>query len=1123
MYPGQRSGYPTSSVAQPNPFASGPTTATASIQVHYLWVAGRYRDLSSERGLGLAGEAHSLGPIPELGDHSDHSGSRPASTYQPITSAVASAQLSAGGTLSQDSIPERKINPFLDIRNFSADAGAKAAARTTGVHGARHGSLRSYAADRLKSQELLESRISRTTDVERLKWEAKSALLNNAHSLAVLLFIRAGTLGSISSCVTLAKIYASGVTRGSSPRIIVIRRDPLRALAWDLEAFRLLQRRLEPAKYGAGIYSKASSSSSTSEAWSAENPQGLEETFRCCELLIRLLRTEQVGLASASNDAVALPDIKAQHRLKSAPGSASSHRTQPRRNDIRLLWDEVSAVIRWLETRLERSVALARHRASQIDNVADPDDEFDHDETAEYLEALAVQLAYLRAVQALRIALQVRSKESLRAAKERWAQSLAAASSSHCPAGMDDVVPLAEAGLAFVHALPEDGSSEAQQAGQTEAMRAFSARMEEGMAELSVPTVTDVPTGDGKENGGFAKSTQTQSQGNATSASSTTTSDPASKQSPKKSKSLQEMNPVDMETASEATRSKQLNLNQRLIAASQPAAAGIVSVEARGQQHIPRNSNTYNNAFGEPLGHGRATSIAGLTTASFVGHRLTSPSIIGLDGSSTAGLHRDPFLAPTREPEGFAFPRHRRPSSVVSDTPSLLFGPSPDQGSPTHEGDKALGEIKVAEPTRPAFDRKRVVSMYGITPASGSKSSSAPAEGVAFPSHRSLQQQEQTVRSPVHTRTHRSPSNTTAQDALTSTLQRNQPVSSAASLFLSSQHGRTMSGQASEHLRKLRQQDAASMHSRVNSDAMSTLSRTLSRRQGSEVGSGIGVGAGAGTGRSARPASLFLAPSVSLRSLSTAPLPNSLQAQTSPTLSRPSGSASSALNSLRKVAPTSPQASQAVLPSAKSQPDLSAASGAGTGTGPGTSARSTVGKAGGAKGSKGRPAPLARTFDSLDPTSRPGSGPHSPLTSPRLGQDGVYSPSPSASAGALSPRATSSTPGRGPTAKSSLSASSSSNSHAQQLDAALAEAEAKSRLHTEGTCSICGTLCENAPVSKTGQRWCSRDCRMEAKRRAAAGSEPATAPAPAPAPATTAPSESKADGVDQVAVVAKTP
>ncbi|KAK0531132.1 S-adenosylmethionine transporter [Tilletia horrida] len=1088
-HPAQRSAFPAApAVGQPNPFASGPTTATASIQVHYLWVAGRYRDLSSERGLGLAAEAHSLGPIPELGDHSDHSGSRPASAHHlPLRHAPGAG--AAAAAPEGQALAERKVNPFLDIRNFAADSGAKAAARSGGVHGARHGSLRTYAADRLKSQELLESRISRTTDVERLKWEAKSALLNGAHSLAVLLFVRAGSLGSISSCTMLTKIYSSGITRGASPRIIVIRRDPLRALAWDLEGLRLLQRRLEPTKYGAAVYSQ---SSSVSEAWSAEQPQGLEETFRCCELLIRLLRTSQAGLVSLSTEAAALPDIKAQKRLKSAPTASES--VSNRRADVRMLWDEVAATIRWLETRLERSVALARHRASQPDPVADPDDEFDHDEAAEYLEALAVQLAYLRAIQALRTMLMVRSKEAIRAAKERWAQSLAAASSSHCPAGMDDVVPLAEAGLAFIHALPEDGWSTENQAAYTQAATDFTARLEEGLAELAVPAVSENFTAD-KES---LKSTNSQPGVENVQATSTTT-DIKSRNARKKERrnSLQEVPPVDVESVSDAARTKQINLTQRLVGASQPAVPGLVSVEARGQQHMPRTySSPYQQATGESVGLGKAPSFTGLTTASFVGGRLTSPSVVGLDGGSIAPANKDPFLGPTRDLEGFTFPRHRRPSSVVSDTPSLLFPPSGDADdalSPSRSEDQgahAKGATESKASSRPAFDRKRVVSMYGITPASGSKGASAPAERFSFPTGPG----DQSPESPGITRTHRSPSGTTAQDALTNTLRNASSSASLAlpaarSLFLAPTHGRSMSGQATDHLRKLRQQDAASTHSRMNSDAMSTLSRTLRHRTPSDAAK-------------ARPTSVLLAPSTSMRSLSTAPLPNSLQAKTSPTLSRASATSASALSvnasrseststttalgSLRKMGAASPRHSEPTGTSIS-------ASGSKSPTTPEPAPRASLSpvesRSMRSKSGKPRPAPLARAFESMDPTSRPSSVPHSPV-SPNV-PNGSFPPSPggaSAAGGALSPRLQKSLATPQHQAHHSRGGSTASSStHAQQLDAALAEAEAKSRLHTEGTCSICGTRCENAPVSRTGERWCSRECRMEAKKRKTAG------------------------------------
>ena len=136
----------------PNTWAA-PTTAPASVQVHYHYLAGRYRDLSSENGLGLA----RLAAVPEA----------PATT--------GSASGSDRGSVKSASSKLNLTGIFLGAPpKQRGEAGMELLAVPAKLAGhARGNSKRDYAKERLRQDEVLQRRIQGTRDVGRLKWEAK--------------------------------------------------------------------------------------------------------------------------------------------------------------------------------------------------------------------------------------------------------------------------------------------------------------------------------------------------------------------------------------------------------------------------------------------------------------------------------------------------------------------------------------------------------------------------------------------------------------------------------------------------------------------------------------------------------------------------------------------------------------------------------------------------------------------------------------------------------------------------------------------------------------------------------------------------------------------------------------
>lgn len=127
------------------------------------------------------------------------------------------------------------------------------------------------------------------------------------------------------------------------------------------------------------------------------------------------------------------------------------------------------------------------------------------------------------------------------------------------------------------------------------------------------------------------------------------------------------------------------------------------------------------------------------------------------------------------------------------------------------------------------------------------------------------------------------------------------------------------------------------------------------------------------------------------------------------------------------------------------------------------------------------PAPAShppRTFHALDPTSPGAAWDRRPATT-----DTAYAKTHQARGQA---RASTSE-------QSSANALSPCPDTLPALDGALARAEEQSGLHTSASCTQCGKKAVNAPLTRAGDVFCSRVCRMETKQRAP--NKPAQAPA----------------------------
>lgn len=349
------------------------TTAPASVQVHYHYLAGRYRDLSYERGLGLlnpagpsassSSSAHTLMEIPESTQchreplsKNDRKSSTPDGKRKDASDSLRLIAKKTG--IDRTSHSSRKLASLFsrdaqhhddaEGQNSSNNQRTARQGKTSmaAPHGAKYGSLRSYAEERIKAQEMFESRIQRVTDVGRLKWEAKAAMLNNAYPLAILLYTRAAQLGSISASLALAKIYCTGITKGNKPVVVLNHRDPLLSLGWTLEASAMLQHRLAMREKRRDRVGN-----------SREKHDDKSQHKQIIALLARLLRCRQLHMTRLED--VILPQVK--------PATGKDGK-EARRS----AWHAVCESTAWLEAQLLPQDHL---RVRNEDESIGPDDE----------------------------------------------------------------------------------------------------------------------------------------------------------------------------------------------------------------------------------------------------------------------------------------------------------------------------------------------------------------------------------------------------------------------------------------------------------------------------------------------------------------------------------------------------------------------------------------------------------------------------------------------------------------------------------------------------------------------------------------------------------------------------
>ncbi|SJX64768.1 related to PET8-Protein of the mitochondrial carrier family (MCF) [Sporisorium reilianum f. sp. reilianum] len=544
-------------------------------------------------------------------------------------------------------------------------------------HSTKRSSLRGYAQARWARHESLRERVLSATNVSKLEWEANAALLHHSYPLAILLLYRAAVLGSASACEQLANLYADGVTRGTSPAVTLVYRDALRSLAWILEALRLHERRL-------AAQVKAASSSSAPCLRLAQIWQG---PLRATQLLVQgLLSPNVAAFDPCQKTALFLPIIEdladSQCTWTLRPSRNGEHSAQQAPE----LWTELEDTLYRWTARME---ADARTSSLSMPAQQGPDDVEEHQLLVATMHNLDYHLRVLRAIQATRFLTLEPYAENVEQVESAWLRASAtkpnAALDCPDPSRFLDVLTRAKgrSGRLYDETLFRDLQGCAQ-------------------AQARSPVATDYPQRRKqpllRTNLGVANAQDRLKQPR-------TVTDAKER--------LRDLAPADVETTKQMEENARPALTMRVSSGYAAPQSAVVSISASGEQQNPRldgasASSTVRQKYGRTVS---SSSLASSSTRKDL--RASEPS------SPTDSVRTGYSL-------GVARPR--RPSSVVSVTPSLLFPPEKSQSGhdklASSEDYFAAGSSRRARASSSSFTspsggmpRPRVTSLYSSAPA----------------------------------------------------------------------------------------------------------------------------------------------------------------------------------------------------------------------------------------------------------------------------------------------------------------------------------------------------------------------------------------------------------------------
>lgn len=652
---------------------NGTSSSSVSLQVHETILAAKVRDLSTKCGLGLADQDDEA-----VHDDQSTSQGQSAAEQSEATSKAGRAHLFVGGPSSQ--------TPSID---------PKAPKR----HSSKRSSLRGYAQARWTRHENVHDWVLSATNVSKLEWEAKAALLHHSYPLAILLLYRAASLGSASACEQLANLYADGVTRGISPTVTLVYRDALRSLAWILEALRLHERRL-------AAQIKAATSSSMPCLRLAHIWQG---PLRATQLLLQGLLSPIVAAFDPNQkNAVFLPiigdltDSQCAWTLRSSKNADRSAQQAPE------LWIELEdTLLRWT-ARVE---ADARAHSLSTSTQQGPDDVEEHQLLVATMQNLDYHLRILLAIQATRFLTLEPYAENVEQVESAWSKASAAkvGGAVDCPDPLQFLNILSRAKGSSGRLYDETIFRDLQACAQTHARNSLATEYNQCRLQRLLRSNLGVSKAHDKPNPPRAMAD--------------------------KRERLRDLEPADVETTKQREENARPVLTTRVSSGYAAPQSAVFSISAPGERQNP----TLDGAS------------ASRTVRQKYGRTVSSSSLASSSARKKSGPAEP--LSPTDSVRtGFSLgvARPRRPSSVVSVTPSLLFPPEKaqdDQDKLDSSNDdyfaagsshRARSSSSSATSPGSSIPRPRVTSLYSSAPALVSSNSSL---GLVAPSVSTTSQQ----------------------------------------------------------------------------------------------------------------------------------------------------------------------------------------------------------------------------------------------------------------------------------------------------------------------------------------------------------------------------------------------
>ncbi|TKY88635.1 hypothetical protein EX895_002266 [Sporisorium graminicola] len=571
--------------------------------------------------------------------------------------------------------------------------------RASKRHSTKRTSLRGYAQARWTRHEHLRDRVLSATNVPKLEWEASAALLHHSYPLAILLLYRAAMLGSASACEQLADLYADGVTRGTSPAVTLVYRDALRSIAWVLEALRLYERRL-------AAQIKAASASSTPCLRLAQIWQG---PLRATQLLVHgLLSPNVAAFDPCQKNAVFLPHIEDLADSQCAWTLRSSQNSEHSAQQAPELWLELEDALHRWTSRIE---ADARTNTLGLSAHQGPDDADEHQLLLATMQDLNYHLSVLRAIQTTRFLTLEPYAENIEKAESAWVKASAAK-----PNGALDCPDASQ----FLHILSRvKGTS-----GRLYDEKLFCDLQSCAQAHARSSLATDYHQRSNHPLLGFEPGI----------------AKPQGKLKPPRAvadakERLRDLAPADVETTKQLEKNARPALTMRVSNGYAAPQSAVVSISASGEQRNPTLGGA-SASIAVRQKYGRTVSSSSLASASASNESRTAEPSSPTDSVRTI--------------YSLGVARPRRPSSVVSVTPSLLFPPEhahKDQEklrSPS-EDYFAAGSSRRARSSSSSFtspsggiSRPRITSLYTAAPALLSSRSSL---GLVAPSVSTTSQQ----------------------------------------------------------------------------------------------------------------------------------------------------------------------------------------------------------------------------------------------------------------------------------------------------------------------------------------------------------------------------------------------